>query len=326
MGHSMERKRSIPPPGLGFRQQSAEMSAPRRTRSLDAPSLLAFVPLVLLTPVWLIALAVFWWPLSRFVAVPYWAVVVGHLGIGLALLFRSAQQFFLTRILGARLPTPAERRHLEPLWQGVLLHTRMGRRRFVLAVSDSDELNAFASGGNLVVITTGAINLLPAAELQGVMAHEIGHHLGLESVAVTLGYWLALPVVVLARVGFFLQNVARAATESFAHSSIFTAIGKAIAAVLMAVAWVFQSAIIAWQSISGAASRKAEYRADERAVQLGFGPELAAAMRRSAVDEMPAGARTWAERLFGSHPPLRTRIAKVEAMSRRVPRSDDLFF
>jgi Zn-dependent protease with chaperone function len=322
----MERRGSIPPPGVGFRQQSADMPSARRTRSLDAPSLLAFVPLLLLTPVWLVALAVFWWPLHRFVAVPYWAVVAVHLGLGVALFFRGAQQFFLTRVLGARLPTTEERRHLEPLWQGVLLHTRMGRRRFVLAVSDSEDLNAFASGGNLVVITTGAISMLPAAELQGVMAHEIGHHLGLESVAVTLGYWLALPVLALARIGFFLQNVARAATESFASSQPFTAIGKCIAAPLTAIAWVFQSAIIAWQSIAGAASRKAEYRADERAVQLGFGPELAAAMRRSVVDEMPAGARTWAERLFGSHPPLRTRIAKVEAMSRRMPRADDLFF
>jgi Zn-dependent protease with chaperone function len=322
----MERRRSVQPPGVGFRQQSADMPAARRTRSLDAPSLLAFVPLVLLTPVWLLALAVFWWPLHRFFAVPFWAVVAAHVLGGFALFFRGAQQFFLTRVLGARLPTPDERRHLEPLWQGVLLHTRMGRRRFVLAVADSDDLNAFASGGNLVVITTGAIKSLPAAELQGVMAHEIGHHLGLESVAVTLGYWMALPVLAFARVGFFLQNVARAATQSFAESPLFTTIGKAIAAVLTAIAWVFQSSIIAWQSIAGATSRKAEYRADERAVQLGFGPELAAAMRRSVADEMPSGARTWAERLFGSHPPLRTRIARVEAMSRRVPRSDDLFF
>lgn len=302
------------------------MPSARKFRALDAPSLLAFVPLVALVPVWLVALAVFWWPVQLIVKLPYLAVVGAHVVLGLALFFRGAQQLFLTRLLGARLPTPEERRHLEPLWQGVLLHTRMGRRRFVLAVADSDELNAFASGGNLVVLTTGSIQSLPSAELQGVMAHEIGHHLGLESVAVTLGYWLALPVLALAQLGFFLQNVARAATQTFASTPVSTAIGKAIAGALTAVAWVFQAAIIVWQSISGVASRKAEFRADERAVAMGFGLELAAAMRRSAVNEMPVAARSWAERLFGSHPPMRTRIAKIEAMSRRMPRSDDLFF
>ena len=47
------------------------------------------------------------------------------------------------------------------------------------------------------------------------LAHELSHHLGLHTAALTLGHWLSLPVVLLARFGFFLQNVARAATDSF---------------------------------------------------------------------------------------------------------------
>jgi Zn-dependent protease with chaperone function len=320
----MASRPSIPPRGHGFRQSTGTAPA-RRSRLFDLPSLLSFLPLVALVPVWLIALVVFWWPVQLVVPIPFWAAALGHLVVGLALLVPAAQQFFLTRLLGARLPSPEERRHLEPLWQGVLLHTRMGRRRFVLAVADSDELNAFASGGNLVVVTTGAMHSLPAAELQGVMAHEIGHHIGMESVAVTLGYWLALPVVALARIGFFLQNVARAATTEFGQSPLSRSVFRGVGWVLTALAWVFQAGIVAWQSIAGVASRRAEFRADSRAVEFGFGPELAAAMRRTAFDEMPVNARTWGERLFGSHPPLRTRIAKVEAMSRRTPRADDFF-
>jgi Zn-dependent protease with chaperone function len=320
----MGQRSSIPPRGHGFRQSSAAPPA-RRSRLVDFPSLLSFLPLLALVPVWLVALVVFWWPVQLIVHAPFWLVAAGHLTVGLALVVPGAQQFFLTRLLGARLPSVDERRHLEPLWQGVLLHTRMGRRKFVLAVADSDELNAFASGGNLVVITTGAMHTLPAAELQGVMAHEIGHHLGLESVAVTLGYWLALPVVALARIGFFLQNVARAATTEFGQSPLSRSLFRSVGWVLTGLAWIFQAGIIVWQSVAGVASRRAEYRADLRAVEFGFGPELAAAMRRTAYDEMPANARTWGERLFGSHPPLRTRIAKVEALSRRMPRAEDPF-
>ena len=294
------------------------MRRARDTRRFDAPSLVAFLPLISLVPVWLVAVFVFWCPVWLILRKPPFAAVAAlHLALGLALLYRPIAQRFLTRLLGARRPTAAEQRHLEPLWQGVLLHSRLGSKRFVLVVVDSDDLNAFASAGRLVVVTVGAIVNLPPAELQGVLAHEIGHHLGLEGAAVTLGYWLALPVLALARIGFFLQNVATAATEAFASSSpVATLLGRIVAGLLRALALVFEGSIRVWQALGGVVTRHAEFRADEWAVRLGFGTELAAAMRRSAVDEPPASNRSRAERLFGSHPPLRTRIAKIEAAGR----------
>ena len=45
-----------------------------------------------------------------------------------------------------------------------------------------DELNAFACGGHLVVVTTFAIDELPEHELAGVLAHELSHHLGMHTV------------------------------------------------------------------------------------------------------------------------------------------------
>jgi Zn-dependent protease with chaperone function len=274
---------------------------------------------VLFVPVWLAALVVFWWPIHFLIPVPFWAVAVGHLALGLALLPRPMQRVFLSRLLGARRPTPAEQRLLEPLWQDVLLHTRLSPRQFVLAVTDSEELNAFACGGNLVVVTTGAMRALPGRELQGVLAHEVGHHLGLYGVALTIGYWLALPAVALARIGFFLQNVAQAATNAFARgSTVLTIIGTAVSVLLRAASWVFLLAVMAWQAVGGVVGRSAELRADQRAVELGFGRELAAAMRRSAVDEPSVRDRSRSDRLFDAHPPIRTRIARVEALTRRA--------
>ena len=51
------------------------------------------------------------------------------------------------------------------------------------------------------------------------LAHELSHHLGLHTVGLTIGHWLSLPVVLLARIGFWLQNVATAATDTFAQGS-----------------------------------------------------------------------------------------------------------
>ncbi len=291
-------------------------------RRPDSWSIAALASTVLFVPVWLAALFVFWWPIHFVVPVPFWVFAVVHVALGLALLPRTTQRIFLARLLGARRPTQAERRLLEPLWQEVLLHTRLSPSQFVMAVSDSEELNAFACGGNLVVVTTGAMHALPSRELQGVLAHEVGHHLGLYGVALTIGYWLALPAVALARIGFFLQNVAQAATSSFARSSaVLTALGTFVSLLLRAASWVFLLGVMAWQAIGGVVGRSAEFRADERAVELGFGRELAAAMRRSAVDEPSVRDRSRSDRLFGAHPPIRTRIARVEALTRRASRA-----
>ena len=46
-------------------------------------------------------------------------------------------------------------------------------------VIDSDELNAFACGGHLVVVTSFAFRRLTARQLAGVLAHELGHFLSL---------------------------------------------------------------------------------------------------------------------------------------------------
>jgi Zn-dependent protease with chaperone function len=300
--------------------QEARLSTARSAaRRPDSWAVAALASTVLFVPVWLAALAVFWFALRLVLVLPFWLFALGHLALGLTLLSRTMQRVFLARLLGARRPTPAEHRLLEPLWQEVLLRTRLSPAHFVLAVSDSDELNAFAGGGNLVVVTTGAMRGLPGRELQGVLAHEVGHHLGLYGVALTIGYWLALPAMALARIGFFLQNVAQAATDSFARgSSVLTVAGTTLSLLLRAVAWLFLLGVMAWQAVGGVVARSAELRADERAVELGFGRELAAAMRRSAVDEPSAASRTRADKVFGAHPPIRTRIARVEALTRRA--------
>lgn len=302
-------------------------SVTRNNRRFDAPSLGAFVPVLLLFPVSLVSLMVFWWPVRLvFGGPPYRLAAAAYLVAGLALLSRPIAQRFLIRLLGARRPTAAEQRHIEPLWQEVLLRTRLSRKRFVLVLTDSDELNAFASGGRLVVVTTGALQTLPGRELQGVLAHEIGHHLGLENYALTLGYWLSLPVVALARIGFYLQNVATAATAAFAASSpVLTALGGAVAGLLRLMSLAFEGSLRIWQAVGGLVSRHAEFKADEWAVRLGFGYELSAAMRRSWFEEPSANTLTRTDRLFGSHPPLRTRVAKIEALARlnRTPLPDD---
>ena len=110
----------------------------------------------------------------------------------------------------------------------------------------SDELNAFACGGHLVVVTTFAIAELPARELAGVLAHELSHHLGMHTVGADDRPLAVAPVVLLARVGFLLQNVATAATEAFAArvAGAGRCVGQLVAGVLNVLSLPFVAALL----------------------------------------------------------------------------------
>jgi Zn-dependent protease with chaperone function len=150
-----------------------------------------------------------------------------------------------------------------------------------------------------------------------VLAHELSHHLGLHTLALTVGHWLSLPIVALARIGFFLQNVARAATESFVqHSAALTALGRVIAGLLTGISWLFLAVLHASDAVGNLVGHQAEYEADRRAIDLGHGPELAAALRR--LIQLGGGRRAigFRARLGASHPAARTRVARIEALLR----------
>ncbi len=277
----------------------------------------AFVPVVALIPLWLLALAVVWLPLRVVWHISFATFALGYLVAGLLLFLRPVQVVVLAPLLGARRPARHERATLDVAWRSVLQANRLPAGRFVIAVLPIDELNAFACGGHLVVVTSYAIDTLPRDELSGVLAHELSHHLGSHTIALTIGHWLSLPVLVLARIGFFLQSVATAATRTFARkSSSLTVLGQFTSAILMAVSWIFLSGLLLSNAIANVVGRNAELQADRRAVTMGFGRPLASALRRVISEGGGERPTTWRERLAATHPPARTRVAQIEALLR----------
>ena len=286
-------------------------------RTVDSSSLSAFVSVLAVMPVSLLALFVFWLPVQALWSISLPWFVGGYAAAGVLLFLRPVQAIVLTPLLGAHRPSVDERAAIDAAWRSVLQANGLPTKRYVLGVLPADELNAFACGGHLVIVTSFAIATLPRDELSGVLAHELSHHLGFHTVALTIGHWLGAPVLLLARIGFFLHSVATAATESFARNSAsFTAIGRVAAALLTAGSWVFLSGLLVTNAIANVTSRNSEFQADQRAVDMGFGRPLASALRRFlAYEERPA---TWRQRLAATHPSARTRIARIDAHLRRV--------
>lgn len=292
-----------------------------RGRHLERSALTAMLPVVALVPFWLLAMVVIWLPVRLIVDLPIWVLPVAWLAVGTLLLIPSAQVSVLSPLFGARAPTDDEREIIVPIWRELAIAANLPSYRYTIRVIDSDELNAFACGGHLVIVTSFALDELTDRELSGVLAHELSHHLGLHTFALTVGHWLSLPVIALARIGFFFQNVARAATDAFvSHSAALTALGRVASGVLYAISWVFLAALYASDALGNLVGHGSEFEADRRAVRMGYGRALADALRQ--VIRLGGGTRTvgWRARLTTSHPPARTRVARIEAMLRHPSR------
>jgi len=292
-----------------------------RQRRIDSHAVTALAPLVALFPAWLAAIAALWWVIQLFIWTPFYIFALVAFFLGGVLFLRPAQRLVLRKLLGARAPTRQERDALHHAWNVVTQANHISSQQYVLAVADSDELNAFATGGHLVVVSSWAISNLSHDELCGVLAHELSHHIGMHTIALTVGQWLTIPIIVLARIGFLLQNIAHAATDTFAKRSPWAAFaGRTVAGVLTIVAWLFLSMITVSQIIGNAVGKGAEFKADETVVDMGFGRQLRNALR-IVVDSGNGVRHThWRDRLVTAHPPARTRVARLEAHIRRTQR------
>jgi heat shock protein HtpX/STE24 endopeptidase len=230
------------------------------------------------------------------------AALVVALGGAVLLFVRPVERRVARVFAPARAPTAEEEARLRPLLDGLGARSGIDTRRLVLLIHETGELNAAAGAARLLFVTEGALRV-PEAELEALLAHELGHHRGLHPVATTVVWWLALPGEALARVYTLLRALARRVTG---RSRLITA---AVALLLVAwqvtVMWIYYIGKLLMQW----AARISEFVADRAAVDWGYGPELLA-LYRSAGDVEPAGRLG---RLLADHPPMPERIARIEA-------------
>ncbi|MFB6108245.1 MAG: M48 family metallopeptidase [Haloplanus sp.] len=197
-----------------------------------------------------------------------------------------------------------------------------------LLVARMDRPNALALGGprdGAVVLDASLFRLLSAEELVAIVAHELAHLRGRDSLVKTLGYslvqtatglaWLAfLPVTLLA------VGVARATAGLHGDDplEVKRRVYAARAAVGSLVAVLFFGLTVFLQAYS----RRREYAADDRAADLTGDPlALARGLARIHSVTTPGGALSpllidgdeegGLSRLLATHPPMRERIGRL---------------
>ena len=287
-------------------------------RRLDSSAIVALVPVVVLLPIWLVAIGIIWLPLKVTTDVSYWFFALMAMLFGVVLFSRPVQRLVFVRMLGARTPSSQELNVLEPAWRIVAQANHLSPSRFVLAVVDSFETNAFACGGHLLVVSSDAISNFDQPELTGVLAHELSHHMGGHTVALTITQWMSVPIIALAHAGLWLRDIGkRATTSSAAPSGAVRILVGALTGILTALSFALISGLNSACALSSRIGRASEYRADARALQMGFGHELLSALKQVAAKQKPSTKTVRPLVTISSHPPATTRVAKLEAMLKR---------
>jgi heat shock protein HtpX len=198
-------------------------------------------------------------------------------------------------------------------------------------VIDDTAPNAFASGRNpknsVIVVTTGLLQKLNRAELEGVIAHEMSHIKNYDVLVQTLAVVMVGVVALLSdwilRTFFWGGGRRRSRDRSSGNAAaIFIVVALVLAILSPIVAQLLRLAI----------SRKREFLADANGALLTrYPPGLASALRKLAADKEPLEAANKAtahlyivnplkdikgkvNKLFSTHPPIEERIAALEKM------------
>ncbi|HSV66363.1 MAG TPA: M48 family metalloprotease [Mycobacteriales bacterium] len=303
---------------------SAPASAMRRRIDVSAG-----LELLLALPAFLSSLVVVW--LAGFALPPRvaWTVPLLWILSGPLIFVPAVEPLIARLLLGKRRPTPAEQGRLGAPWNSVCRAAGVDPHRYSLWITESTEINASASAGRLVSVTTAALDL-PPSKLEAVLAHELGHHLSGHPAVSLAAWWYAIP----GRLSTFIMR--RCIRILAASGRLFLFLGHTLAALASAVMALFLLIVLVmtnpWLVVVPLttlplalplawASRIGEIHADQVAARLGYGPALMTVLHQwisEGDDEhrRRAGIRA---RMLASHPSCADRLARLDSYLRNYP-------
>ena len=244
-----------------------------------------------------------------------------YLALAIGLVMNFVSYFWSDKIVlmssGAKLVTQAEAPELYAIVAN--LTQRAGLPMPRIAIIPDETPNAFATGRDpehaVVACTEGILKLMTRPELEGVLAHELGHVKHRDILIGSLAAALAQAIL-------FLSHMAMWITPRDDEGRPHPLAGLVIAILGPIAAMLLQMAI----------SRSREYDADEYSAHITGRPDLlASALERldaynrqePMAHAQPATAHLMTVSplsgggvmsLFSTHPPIQERIARLRAM------------
>lgn len=254
-----------------------------------------------------------------------------YIGFALAVLMNGISYFFSDKIaLRAFRAQPVSETENPEIWRRLapLTHNltqRMNLPMPKLWVIPDESPNAFATGRNpgnaSVAVTVGLLRLMDDAEVEGVVAHELGHVQNRDILISSIAATIAAAITMLAQMGQFAMIFGGARHDDDEGGNPFGALLMILLAPL--AAGIIQAAI----------SRTREFAADATAAQYSsYGPsglisglrKLETYSKRIPLAASPAHSHMFIVKpfsgrgfmqLFSTHPPTEERIARLMQQS-----------
>jgi heat shock protein HtpX len=230
---------------------------------------------------------------------------------------------------GAREVSPAEAPELHAVIDRLCVQANLPKPR--VAIANNRMPNAFAMGRSqksaTVCATSGLLDLLSTAELEGVMAHELTHVINRDVMVMTLASFFALVASFIIQFGFFFGG-------GFGGGNRNQNEGEDMGIVILVAVVVYALSFVLLRALS----RYREFAADRgSAVLTGRPSALASALVKisgtietipnrdlrstealSAFYIMPARAKQSLMNIFADHPPLEKRLAALSRLEAQL--------
>jgi heat shock protein HtpX len=253
------------------------------------------------------------------------AILIGVIAGGLLLFQLFLSDKLALSAMGAREVSPQEAPELHAMVERLCVQADLPKPK--VAVAQTSMPNAFAIGRSpktaTVCATTGIMDILSPAELEGVMAHELTHVGNRDVVVMTIASFFATIASYIVQFGFFFGG---AGDDDDSGPGFLALI--AISALVYIVSFLLIQAL----------SRYREFAADRGgAVLTGRPSALASALLRihgvmdripdrdlrtsgelSALYIMPAVGKGSIWNIFSTHPPIEKRIERLQRLEAQL--------
>jgi heat shock protein HtpX len=256
------------------------------------------------------------------------AVIIAVVAGGLFLIQFFTSDKIALYSMGARVVTPKEAPQLHALIERLCIQANLPKPR--VAIAQTAMPNAFAVGRSprtsTVCATTGLLELLSPAELEGVMGHELTHVQNRDVMVMTIASFFASVASFIVQMGFWFGGMFGGDDDED---------GPGFFVVVLVSAAVYVVSFVLIQALS----RYREFAADRGSAIITGRPSalISALMKisgnmqripqqdlRSASGELaafyifPPKAKQSVANLFSTHPPLEKRIAALQRLEAQL--------
>jgi heat shock protein HtpX len=246
---------------------------------------------------------------------------------GMLLVQLFASDKLALHAMGAREVTPQEAPQLHAMVERLCVQANLPKPR--VAVANTPMPNAFAIGRSpkkaTVCATTGIMELLSPAELEGVMAHELTHVQNRDVMVMTIASFFATVAAYIVQFGFFFGGGGIGSNDDDSPSA---------AVVILVSIGVYVISFLLLQALS----RYREFAADRGSAVITGRPsalssalmKISGTMQRIPQQDLrsaegmaafyifPPHAKQSLMNLFSTHPPLEKRLAALDRLESQL--------